>query len=94
MCSKMAAASASISATLAAMVSSTMYSHTPVPTPDTRIWAYGSLIRASSRAVSAARAAATMTAVDPTLVAMSQVSSWVRNVLIGLLIVLFVSGYC
>jgi hypothetical protein len=35
--------------------------------------------------VSAARAAATMTAVVPTLVAMSQVSSWLRKALIVVL---------
>jgi len=44
--------------------------------------AYGSRMSGLSLAVSAARAAATMTAVDPTLVAISQVSSWLRNELI------------
>jgi hypothetical protein len=60
-----------------------MLSHIPVPAPSTRIRAYGSRISGSGLSVSPARAAATMTAVDPTLVAMSQVSSWVRSVLIS-----------
>jgi len=63
-----------------------MCSQTPVAAPDTRICAYGSLISASGRLVSAARAAATITAVIPTLVVMSHVSSWVRIVLIALLL--------
>src|SRR5271166_4444240 len=41
---------------------------------------------ASGRSVSTARAAATITAVVPTLVLMSQVSSWVRSELIVLLL--------
>jgi len=79
MCSKTAAASASASATFATKESSSMNSQMPVPAPATRILAYGSRISGSSRSVSPALAAATITAVDPTLVAMSQVSSWVRS---------------
>ena len=59
-----------------------MLSHTPVPAWVTSSFAYGSRISGSGRSVSTARAAATITAVVPTLVAMSQVSSWVRKVLI------------
>src|SRR5580692_9916815 len=81
----MAAVSASRASTLAAIVGSSMASHkTPAPALVTRSLAYGSRISASGRSVSTARAAATMTAVLPTLVLMSQVSSWVRSELIAL----------
>src|SRR5690348_13145874 len=83
MCSKIAATSASVSATLAANSSLRTKSHMPGPTPATRASAYGSRIRGFGLAVSPARAAATMTAVEPTLVAMSQVSLCVRNELIA-----------
>ena len=63
-----------------------MASHkTPAPALVTSSLAYGSRISASGCSVSTARAAATITAVVPTLVLMSQVSSWVRSELIGLL---------
>src|ERR1700739_3485337 len=61
-----------------------MASHkTPAPELVTRSLAYGSRISASGCSVSTARAAATITAVVPTLVLMSQVSSWGRSVLIA-----------
>src|SRR5271166_1564425 len=84
MCRTTAAVSASSSSTLAATVGSSMASHsTPALALVTSSLAYGSRISASGWSVSTARAAATMTAVVPTLVLMSQVSSWVRNELIG-----------
>jgi hypothetical protein len=76
---KIAAASASASATLPTKPDSSTDSQTPVPALATRMRAYGSLMSGSSDSVSAARDAATMTAVEPTLVAMSQVSSWLRS---------------
>src|SRR5271163_3720037 len=83
MCSRWAADSASIPSTLAAIDGSSRRSHkTFEPALVTSSLAYGSRISASGRSVSTARAAATMTAVLPTLVLMSQVSSWVRSELI------------
>src|SRR5271163_4477621 len=61
-----------------------MPSHsTPAPALVTSSLAYGSRISASGWSVSTARAAATITAVLPTLVLMSQVSSCVRSELIA-----------
>src|ERR1700758_4261159 len=78
--------SSSRASTFAAISGSSMASHkTPAPELVTRSLAYGSRMSASGRLVSTARAAATITAVLPTLVLMSQVSSWVRSELIALL---------
>src|ERR1700739_3040515 len=82
-----AADSSSRASTFAAISGSSMASYkTPAPELVTRSLAYGSRISASDRSVSTARAAATITAVLPTLVLMSQVSSWVRSELIALLL--------
>src|SRR6516162_842177 len=87
MCSRWAADSASRASTLAATSGSSIDSHnTPAPALVTRSLAYGSRISGSGRSDSTARAAATITAVLPTLVLMSQVSSWVRSELIALLL--------
>src|SRR5271157_4369338 len=87
MCSRWAADSASRASTLATVDGSSIASHnTLAPALVTRSLAYGSRISASGCSVSTARAAATITAVVPTLVLMSQVSSWVRSELIVLLL--------
>src|ERR1700756_5183707 len=93
MCSSCAADSASRASTLAATSGSSMASHkTPAPALVTRSLAYGSRISGSGRSVSTARAAATITAVVPTLVLMSQLSSWVRSELMPYSLVSFWSG--
>ena len=76
-----AATSGSASVMRSCRESSRKFSHIPVPAPDTRMRAKGSRISGCAAAVSRARAAATITAVDPTLVAMSQVSSSLRRLL-------------